>query len=179
METRKIKISAYSSGGTAAEGSKSYRVSLPSSWVKQLRLDNGSMAEITFDGESIIIRPAVTDDINRFKSNAIKAGHSVVQYQYFDKTILHSTIICDFTNKTLCVKNHTDNILKTAFGVSEKPSWDDFLEFIKERCVPESRENIEVILKELQLTQYDALTIVEKTQGRMAEDDQWLKISKL
>ena len=29
------------------------------------------------------------------------------------------------------------------------------------------------------LTEYDPIQIVEKTQGRMAEDAQWLKITRL
>ena len=34
-----------------------------------------------------------------------------------------------------------------------------------------------MILKDLQLADYDTLQIVEKTQGRMAEDDLWLKFA--
>lgn len=45
------------------------------------------------------------------------------------------------------VKNHTDQILKTAFGRQERPTWDDFIEFLEERCVPKSRENINILLK--------------------------------
>ena len=45
--------------------------------------------------------------------------------------------------------------------------------------VPKSRENINILLKEMGLTEYDPIQIVEKTQGRMAEDAQWLKITRL
>ncbi|MBR2028868.1 MAG: AbrB/MazE/SpoVT family DNA-binding domain-containing protein [Oscillospiraceae bacterium] len=179
METRSGKISVYSSGGTASAGSMSYRVSLPSSWIKELGLDKDNSAELVFDGKSIIIRPMLSDDINKFKSAAIKSEHNVVQYEYFDKATLCSTIICDFTDKTLRVVNHTDNLLKTAFGVQNKPDWNDFMEFMAERCVPKTRDNLTEILKKLNLNSYDAVAIVEKTQGRMAEDDQWLKITKL
>lgn len=179
METRAAKISMYSSGGTASAGSMSYRVSLPSSWIKELGLDKYNSTELVFDGKSIIIRPVQSDDINKFKSTAIKAGHNVVQYEYFDRETLCSTIICDFTDKTLRVENHTDNLLKTAFGVQNKPTWNDFMEFMAERCVPKTRDNLAEILKELNLNSYDAVAIVEKTQGRMAEDEQWLRITKL
>ena len=179
METRTAKISAYSSGGTASAGSVSYRVSLPSNWVKELGLDKDNSAELVFDGNSITIRPARPDDITGFKSAAIKASHHVVQYEYFDKDTLCSTLVCDFTDKSLRVINHTDNLLKTAFGTQNKPSWDDFLEFMAERCVPKTRENLSEILKELDLDRYDAVAIVEKTHGKMAEDNQWLRITKL
>ena len=156
METRKAKISAYSSGGTASAGSMSYRVSLPSNWIKELGLDRDNSAELVFDGNSIVIRPVQSDDINIFKSTAIKSGHHVVQYEYFDREALCSTIVCDFTDKTLRVKNHTENLLKTAFGVKIKPVWDDFMEFMAERCVPKTRDNLSEILKELNLNSYDA-----------------------
>ena len=179
MENRTTKISAYSSGGTASAGSKSYRASLPSNWIKELGLDKDTTAELIFDGKSIVIRPVQPNDINIFKSEAIKSGHNVVQYEYFDKETLCSTIICDFTNKNLRVVNHTDNLLKTAFGIQNKPTWNDFMEFMAERCVPKTRDNLSEILKELNLHNYDAVAIVEKTQGKMAEDEQWLKVTKL
>ena len=179
MENRTTKISAYSSGGTASVGSKSYRASLPSNWIKELGLDKDTTAELIFDGKSIVIRPVQPNDINIFKSEAIKSGHNVVQYEYFDKETLCSTIVCDFTDKNLRVVNHTGNLLKTAFGIQNKPTWNDFMEFMAERCVPKTRDNLSEILKELNLHNYDAVAIVEKTQGKMAEDEQWLKITKL
>ena len=175
METRTAKISAYSSGGTASAGSVSYRVSLPSNWIKELGLDKDNSAELIFDGNSITIRPARPDDITGFKSAAIKASHRVVQYEYFDKDTLCSTLVCDFTDKSLRVINHTNNL----FGTQTKPTWDDFLEFMAERCVPKTRENLSEILKELDLDRYDAVAIVEKTHGKMAEDNQWLRITIL
>ena len=40
MEIRELKISANASGGTAAAGAKTYRITLPSSWVKKMDLDH-------------------------------------------------------------------------------------------------------------------------------------------
>ena len=102
-----------------------------------------------------------------------------MQYEYFDKDTLCSTLVCDFTDKNLRVINHTDSLLKTAFGTQTKPTWDDFLEFMAERCVPKTRENLSEILKALDLDRYDSVAIVEKTHGKMAEDNQWLRITKL
>ena len=180
MDIRELKIISNASGGTASAGAKTYRVTLPSSWIKQMGLDyENSKAEVVFDGANIVIRAKSEDDIFGFQSKAIKAGHQVVKYEYFDKDILCSTIICDFTDKTLRVENHTDYLLKTAFGILEKPNWNDFLEFLEERCVPRTRENLGMILNELELETFDPIAIVDKTQGRMAEDLQWLKITKL
>ncbi len=179
MEVRELKISANRAGGTAAAGAKTYRVALPSNWIKKMGLDSGSAkAEVVFDGTNILIRAKAEDNMELFQSQALQAGHEVVCYEYFDKEMLCSTILCDFTDKVIRVKNHTDQILKTAFGVQEQPNWDNFIEFLEERCIPKSRENIHILLEEMGLEEYNPIQIVEKTQGRMAEDFQWLKITK-
>ena len=83
----------------------------------------------------------------------------------------------DFLNQRILVQNKTKDMLHRAFGVIEKPTWNDFELFLKERCFPATRGNAKEILKELQLTSYDPLQIVEKTRGRTAEDDMWLKFN--
>ena len=39
--------------------------------------------------------------------------------------------------------------------------------------------NKKELLRQLGLTDYDPLQIIEKTRGRMADDEQWLKIRYL
>ena len=46
---------------------------------------------------------------------------------------------------------------------------------MKSRCFPVTRGNVKAELRALGLTDYDPLQIVEKTHGRTAEDDLWLK----
>ena len=62
------------------------------------------------------------------------------------------------------VKNYTDKIMFRAFGVVETPDYDQYLEFLESRCFPSSRDKMKLILK-------DPMMIIEKTEGRMAEDD--------
>ena len=83
----------------------------------------------------------------------------------------------DFLNERIKIENRTDDLLHRAFGIIEEPTWEDFEYFLQERCFPETRGNVKTILKDLQLADYDTLQIVEKTQGRMAEDDLWLKFA--
>lgn len=83
----------------------------------------------------------------------------------------------DFLNQRILVQNKTKDMLHRAFGVIENPTWNDFEMFLKERCFSATRGNAKEILKELQLTSYDPLQIVEKTRGRTAEDDMWLKFN--
>lgn len=83
----------------------------------------------------------------------------------------------DFLNQRVMVQNKTKDMLHRAFGVNENPTWNDFEMFLKERCFPAARGNARELLKELKLTSYDPLQIVEKTKGCISEDDMWLKFS--
>ena len=83
----------------------------------------------------------------------------------------------DFLNRRIKIENRTDDMLHRAFGVIEEPTWEDFEYFLQERCFPETRGNAKTLLKDLQLDNYDTLQIIEKTQGRMADDDLWLKLT--
>lgn len=85
-------------------------------------------------------------------------------------------ILIDFREQKVAIQNETDDLLHRAFGIKAKPTWEDFEEFLESRCFPRTREGISLILEDLELDFYDPLSIVEKTQGRMAEDAQWLKI---
>lgn len=86
-----------------------------------------------------------------------------------------TVIDVDFLNQRVIVQNKTKDILHRAFGVVEHPTWDDFKLFLKDRCFPSTRGDVKEILKDLQLTSYDPLQIAEKTKGRTAEDDMWMK----
>ena len=88
-----------------------------------------------------------------------------------------TVIDVDFLNQKVMIQNKTEDILHRAFGVIEDPTWNDFELFLKDRCFPATRGNVKDILKELQLTDYDPMQIVEKTKGKTAEDNMWLKFN--
>lgn len=76
------------------------------------------------------------------------------------------------------IKNYTDKIMFRAFGVMEEPDYNQYIEFLESRCFPESRDKMKLILKNLGLPFYDPIMIIEKTEGRMAEDDFWIRIER-
>lgn len=86
-------------------------------------------------------------------------------------------ILVDFRRERIEIVNTTDDIIHRAFGIKAKPTWEDFMEFLESRCFPRTRDQLRVVLKDLELDFYDPLAIVEKTKGRMAEDFQWLQIT--
>ena len=86
-----------------------------------------------------------------------------------------TVIDVNFFDKKIKIINKTDDVLHRAFGVVTKPSWDDFENFLSERCYAETRGDIAEILKQLGIDSYDTLQILEKTKGKTCDDDMWLK----
>lgn len=88
-----------------------------------------------------------------------------------------TVILVDFLHEKILIQNETDELLFRAFGVKEKPTWEDFELFLEDRCVPRTRFGMKEILKDYRLDCYDPLAIIEKTGGHMAEDHQWIKLT--
>ena len=173
MERRIAKLIVGKAGGTAGKDCKTYKVSLPSKWVAELGLAESKM-EISFDGERIMISPHLS--MNEFLDKKQSLGHKLINLKFYDGEILCTQIIADFTDETLSVENVTENIVKTAFGKNEAPTWNDFLNFLEERCLPRSRSGIREYLETIDVEEYDPLEIIKKTGGKMAEDNQWIKL---
>ena len=54
----------------------------------------------------------------------------------------------------------------------------DYEEFLESRCFPRSRDKMKIILRDLGLPFYDPFLIIQKTKGKMAEDDFWIEIER-
>ena len=107
---------------------------------------------------------------------AEKDPATTMRMTYMCKNIPCTVIDVDFLNSSVKIVNYTDDLLHRAFGIIENPSWEDFMYFLEDRCVPRTRGNIKQILSGLGIDSYDPLQIIEKTQGRLSDDDMWLKI---
>lgn len=101
-----------------------------------------------------------------------------LRLSYMFRNQLCSVIDVDERNREIQVVNYTRQLLKRAFGRVEKPDYEQYEEFLESRCFPRSRDKMKLMLRELELPFYDPLMIIEKTQGRMAEDDFWLQIER-
>ena len=84
----------------------------------------------------------------------------------------------DTMEQKVSIKNFTNNLIYRAFGKNENPTYGEFEDFLKSRCFPETRDKLKLVLEDLNLPFYDPFLIVEKTEGRMAEDDFWIKIER-
>ena len=178
MEIRRINMLVGVAGGTAGRNAKTYKLSLPSSWVKELGLNQQNrQVELRFDGEQIVVRRALS--LAEFAQKCLACSHEVWMLRYYDGDRLCTTICADFTGQTLQVENHTPLLVKTAFGKQKTPSWEDFRTFLEERCIPRTRADLREYLDSIGLDEYDPMEIIKKTSGRMAEDDQWIELEVL
>lgn len=176
MDKRISKIIVSSAGGNAGKTSRNYKVSLPSKWVNELNLSEQKI-ELCFDGDKIVIRPHLSFD--NFVNSRKDAGHKLLMIKFFNADVLCTKICADFTYKDLTVENYTDNLVKTAFGKNSVPTWQDFENFLEERCIPRGRSGLREYLETIGVEEYIPLEIIRKTEGRMAEDDQWIRLEEI
>lgn len=108
--------------------------------------------------------------------NAPLANGYTMRMTYMFRNKACTTIDVNFLEQKIRIQNRTNDILHRAFGTNEQPTWEDFEIFLQERCFPSTRAYLKEELKALGLDSYDPLQIVERTKGRTAEDNLWLKI---
>ena len=97
---------------------------------------------------------------------------------YYYRRLVCSVIDVDDVRRHVTVRNYISNPLYRAFGINTEPSYEDYLDFLESRCFPRTRDKMKLQLKELDIPFYDPVMIIEKTEGRMAGDEFWLKIEK-
>ena len=176
METRNAKLIVNKSGGTASEKSKTYRVTIPNSWVEQLGIsEENREIELSFDGAEITVRRKQT--LQEYKDTHNR--NKLLQLQFYHGDSLCTTILADETAEKVLIENHTSDPLYTAFGVNENPDWQDYQNFLEERCIPKSRAGLQEYLNAIGVDEYNPLEIIRKTKGRMAEDQSWLEVTEL
>lgn len=101
-----------------------------------------------------------------------------LRLSYMFRDQLCSVIDVDERNQSIQVINYTRQYLKCAFGKIQKPSYAEYEKFLESRCFPRERDKIKLVLRNMNLPFYDPLMIIEKTEGRMAEDDFWIQIER-
>ena len=105
-------------------------------------------------------------------------NHLKLRLVYMYENTVCTVIDVDESSREVEIRNYVDKPMFRAFGVNTEPTFEDYEEFIESRCFPRERDKIKLELKRLDLPFYDPIMIIEKTQGRMAEDNFWIKIER-
>lgn len=116
--------------------------------------------------------------VERYLNTSIGDG-CTMRLTYMFRRQPCTVIDVNFLDRKVVIQNKTDDILHRAFGVIEDPTWNDFENFLRDRCFPQTRGNCKELLREMGLTDYDPLQIAEKTKGRLADDEMWLRFRYL
>ena len=98
-------------------------------------------------------------------------------YYMFKDEVCTVIDVCEATREVR-IKNFTENYQFRAFGIKTEPTFEDYEEFIESRCFPRTRDKMKLELDRLGIPFYDPILIIEKTQGRMAEDHFWIRIER-
>ena len=99
-----------------------------------------------------------------------------LRLMYMYRQQLCTIIDVDESRRQVQIWNYTDHFLFRAFGVNEHPTYAEYEDFLESRCFPRERDKMKLVLRDLGIPFYDPFLIIEKTQGRMAEDNFWIRI---
>ena len=178
MEKRSANVIIQAPGGTAAKNASTYKIALPTAWINAMGISASDReVELCFDGSQIILSKRM--GIDTFIECARKKGHSLYLFSYYNRETLCSRIAADYTDRNVSVENQVEDYLRTAFGNNRLPCWEDLQHFLEERCIPRSRAGLREYLEAIGVEEYDPIEIIKKTEGRMAEDEQWIRIEVL
>jgi putative transcriptional regulator len=97
---------------------------------------------------------------------------------YMFRDMVCTVIDIDEGRRKVRIRNYTDDLMYRAFGRNTEPTFDDYEMFIESRCFPRTRDKIKLELKRLNIPYYDPILIIEKTEGRMAEDEFYIVIER-
>lgn len=95
---------------------------------------------------------------------------------YMEKENINTVIDVDMLNRKVTFKNYTNNTILRAFGNKEEVTYEEFEEFLESRCFPKTRDKMKIQLELIGVPFYDPLLIIEKTKGKMADDDCYIEI---
>lgn len=101
-----------------------------------------------------------------------------VRLWYMREDDVCTLIDVDERRQIIKIQNYTKDKMSRAFGIKENPTFEEYEEFLESRCFPKTRDKLKLELKRLDLPFYDPFSIIEKTEGRMAEDNFYIKIEK-
>ena len=121
----------------------------------------------------ILLRNPEMEEKLRLKDNRLK-----LRLKYFYKNMLCTVIDVDELQRKVEIKNYVKNPMLRAFGVNNEPDYDDYEQFLESRCFPRTRDKMKLELKRLDIPFYDPILIIEKTLGRMEEDEFYIEIER-
>ena len=146
--------------------------------VSKPTIERWERGEEKIKGPVAVLVNMLSENPAYLKSRIVPEKQMPLRLFYMYKNRVCTLIDVDENKEEVLIKNYTNNVMFKAFGINESPTFKDYQEFLKSRCFPESRDKLKLVLEDLGLPFYDPFLIIKKTEGRMAEDDFWIKIEE-
>ena len=129
-------------------------------------------------GPICLLLKLIEQDVQSVLKLRVPKKDTPIRLWYMYNQMVCTIIDVNELKREVRIYNCTDNVMFRAFGVTEKPDFEMYTEFLESRCFPEGRDKMKLVVKDLNLPFYDPFMIIEKTEGRMAEDDFWIRIER-
>ncbi|MBQ7934217.1 MAG: type II toxin-antitoxin system MqsA family antitoxin [Lachnospiraceae bacterium] len=146
--------------------------------ISQSSVERWEAGNTSLTGPLVLLMELLAKHPEYLQEITVPAKVYPLRLWYMHKQTVCTLIDVDEVKQELEIRNYTDNLMFRAFGIVEHPDYEMYTEFLKSRCFPESRDKMKLVLQDLNLPFYDPFMIIEKTEGRMAEDDFWIKIER-
>jgi hypothetical protein len=102
----------------------------------------------------------------------------VYAFDYMCADELSSTVSV-YNDDSIEVKDYSNEPVRLPFGTwGSKATLKDVEDFLATRCFPKSRFNCKQILNSGDIQFYNPLEICRKTQGRMSDDEFWIRFHR-
>lgn len=127
----------------------------------------------------IVLLLKILNENNEYIDNLLlpKKEYGLRLY-YMENNDINTVIDVDMLNRKVKFKNYTNKLINRAFGSKESVTYEEYEEFLESRCFPNTRDKMKIELKKLDIPTYDPLLIIEKTKGRIADDDFYIEIER-
>jgi len=163
-----VRKARKSLGMTQKEFAEFTRVSKPT--VERWEADEKGVT-----GPIVALVTLILGDERIIKKLELPKDRLKVRLLYMYEETVCTVIDVDEVMRRVKVYNYTDNVMKRAFGVNTEPTFEEYEEFLESRCFPRSRDKMKLELQRLGIPFYDPMLIIEKTEGRMANDHFWIR----
>ena len=130
------------------------------------------------NGPIVLLLNMIENNMEYLNNMKIPTKEYPLRLFYMNHQMICTIIDVDLLEEKVKIKNYANNIMYRAFGKNDNPTFSDYEEFLKSRCFPETRDKLKLVLEDLNLPFYDPFLIIKKTEGRMAEDDFWIRIEE-
>lgn len=141
-------------------------------------IERWETSEKEISGPIVLLLLLLKENVGLIDELMIPKKKYPLRMWYMHEESACTLIEVDENNRKVFVKNYTNKIMFRAFGKVEKPTFEQYEEWLESRCFPKERDKMKLMLREFDLPFYDPMMIVEKTEGRMAEDKFWIKIER-